>query len=296
MFRCLVWGSGKVFNDNINLLLFFEMKREIVLAGITGNDTAFSRISDISFVPKSQIDCSNYDIVIIMSDKRVEIEKEAISCGFAEEQILWYKSLHIPNLNLKKFMDLKKSLPSILVHNCWGGLTCHHLGVEFRSPLVNMYLEEADYLKLLCQPKLYMQEELSFDYIAYSEYLQREFPVCKCGDIKLYCNHYRSFEHAKECWERRKLRINWDNLFVMFFTENEERAKEFDKLPYEKKICFVPFTSDLESVYTLDFCQKGEMAKKELWEIVNGMAVGDFYYYDVIELLNTGKVVTGNRV
>ena len=51
--------------------------------------------------------------------------------------------------------------------------------------------------------------------------------------------HYKSEEEAYEKWNRRKARINWDNLYVKFSKMNqctEKHMKEFSELPYEKKI------------------------------------------------------------
>ncbi|MGG7147249.1 DUF1919 domain-containing protein [Clostridium butyricum] len=43
---------------------------------------------------------------------------------------------------------------------------------------------------------------------------------------------------ANECWERRKKLIDWNNLFVMMYTEDRNLANEFVKLPY-KKMCYL---------------------------------------------------------
>ena len=51
--------------------------------------------------------------------------------------------------------------------------------------------------------------------------------------------HYKSKEEAAEKWNRRKERIQWDNLFFKMSEQNlcnPEILKKFDSLPAEKKI------------------------------------------------------------
>ncbi len=53
--------------------------------------------------------------------------------------------------------------------------------------------------------------------------------------------HYNNEQTAKDCWERRAKRINFDNLFFML-TERDgctyEDLKEFDNLPFKNKVAF----------------------------------------------------------
>jgi uncharacterized protein (DUF1919 family) len=110
------------------------------------------------------------------------------------------------------------------------------------------------------------------------------------GNIELCFSHYTSYESAVADWEKRKKRINWNNIFVTMYTENYEIVEEFDKLDYEKKVCFTTFKSNLKSVCTLEFAKKNEMKDKLLWQIVNSMASGALPYYDSVELLLSGEI------
>lgn len=59
------------------------------------------------------------------------------------------------------------------------------------------------------------------------------------GDIELNFMHYESFEEARQCWEKRKARINYDNLVVIGISSKdtpEEYYEEFEKIPYAKVI------------------------------------------------------------
>lgn len=59
--------------------------------------------------------------------------------------------------------------------------------------------------------------------------------------IELHFLHYSNFAEAKECWERRKSRINKDNLFaILTFTEGtyEEWLARFERIPLKNKVAF----------------------------------------------------------
>ena len=117
-----------------------------------------------------------------------------------------------------------------------------------------MFFHDEDYLKFLNNPQKYINTKLSLKKECFVEETQKSYPICKCDDILLYFNHSESFEEANNTWEKRKKRINWDNIFVMMYTEDE-------------------------------------LSKLEFWQIVNGSISGMFECYDLVELLCSGKIL-----
>jgi uncharacterized protein (DUF1919 family) len=284
-------GGGEIFLKNFNLLKSYEKCGSIKICAITSNTTFFDSIAGIPFVAKKDIIKDDYDIVIAMSEKYFkEMVSEAYDMGFTPEQIISYKALVIPNVNFEKYMELKKNVPTIFCMNCWGAFTYNQLGLGFASPFINMYVLEDDFLKFLHRPGWYMAQSLELSRMVYNDDTNMEFPVCMCGDIELYFNHYTSYELAVASWERRKKRINWNNILAMMYTENSEIAEKFDKLDYDKKVCFTPFKSELKSVCALEFGTRNEMNDKPFWYIVNSVALGELPYYDPVELLLSGKI------
>lgn len=72
---------------------------------------------------------------------------------------------------------------------------------------------------------------------------QQQVLIGKLDDIEVVFLHYHTEQEAREKWERRAERINYDNLIFKFSKMNECAEKElkaFDALPHGKKICFVP--------------------------------------------------------
>lgn len=149
--------------------------------------------------------------------------------------------------NNKNFRLTTKKSVSIIASNCNGGVLCKDLGIPFNSPFVNLWIEPKDYLKLLKQIKFYMEYELSFIKVDNIDY-----PVGILCDIKLYFMHYFTEKEAMEAWNRRKRRINYENIVVMFTDRDGctyDDLKEFDKLPYKKVVFTANEYKDIQSSF-----------------------------------------------
>ena len=119
------------------------------------------------------------------------------------------------------------------------------------------------------------------------EVFKHDYPEYFLGDIVLSMLHYPNFDEAVKKWYSRKNRINWYNLFVTMHTESQEILETFDALPYGKKVCFVPFKSDLNSAWYIN----PEIQKDITFgRRVHLFARGDYpAYYDPFDMLLYGK-------
>jgi uncharacterized protein (DUF1919 family) len=136
---------------------------------------------------------------------------------------------------------------SIISSNCIGGVICHDLGQRFLSPTVNLYFDAKDYINFLENIHYYLNCELEF-----LEQREVTYPVGRLDDIKIYFFHYKNNEDAKEKWNERKKRLNFNNLFIIMTDRDgctKELIKRFDRLPYKNKIIFTakPYP-DIQSV------------------------------------------------
>lgn len=142
---------------------------------------------------------------------------------------------------MRKKFDLKnrKKLVNkdftLICSNCTGGVIYHNLGLQFKSPTINMYFDAKDFIKF-CEKLDYY---LSCNMIEAKKDL--DYPVAKLDDITLYGVHYKNFDKMKEKWNVRKTRININNMFFIM-TERDgctyEDLLKFDKLPIHNKIVF----------------------------------------------------------
>lgn len=115
---------------------------------------------------------------------------------------------------------LINTTPTFLCPNCIGGILFHDLGLQFRSPTVNLMMLQTDFVKFVLNMDYYFAQELAF--FRHPEY---DFPCAFLGDITIHFTHYRTKEEAAQKWAERSARIDRDNLFV-FLEERDGLARE----------------------------------------------------------------------
>lgn len=287
MYKCLLYGCGKDCGSYINLVKYFELRGDISVVGITAKERLYSELFGYKFIELESLEQVDFDIVIVMTNKYyLEIQEELLMLEIDASCIIPCRVLELFEFDFGKYIELKKSDISILAINCWGGFTYHRLGLRFQSPFINMFLRTNDFLKFLKNPQFYLEQKIFLSEWRYNPHLEREYPVAKCADIELYFNHATNFESAKRDWDNRKVRINWSNLFVMMYTNNEEEVMEFLNLNYEKKICFTTIKVDNDYVFDISSLFSNSTAKD-----ANSFAQGMYFGYNTLDLLLDGKIV-----
>lgn len=134
---------------------------------------------------------------------------------------------------------------TVISNNCWAGKLYQYLDMPYLSPTVGLYFFADDYIKFVKNLKHYMSLDLKFIKASQSKYCdilerknQVEKPIGILDDVEIVFLHYKSESEAYEKWNRRKERINWDNIYYKFSKMNfcsDEHLKEFDSLPYKNK-------------------------------------------------------------
>ena len=145
---------------------------------------------------------------------------------------------------------------TLISRDCIGGIVYNQLGLPFLSPTVNLFFSPADFNLFCLHLKDYLDAELiecyGFDYLA-GVLLTPNHPC-----IIIHFMHYKNFLEAKECWERRKERINWNNIYIVSSfcypgeTEhfNEQLIVDWNNIPY-KKVIFVNQSYGFENEYVI---------------------------------------------
>ena len=277
MLKIFLWFVSKdkrFFQDAIKIL---EQQNGIELVGAAAGEEI------------SNADEKFFDVILVVGAKNFgmsKIARAARQLNLLEEKLLGDWIVCIPGFALEKYRRLQRSRLSIFSMNCFGGMLSHTLGLPFRSPFVNLWLSEKNFIDLLRAPRAFMEKNFLFKEMARQPDLNFDYPVVALGDVIIYMNHYRSFDAAVEKWNERKQRINWENLFVTMYTSDEKILQEFDALPYDKKVCFVPFKSDLNSAWFINPAIKHGL---EFWNIVNQFGKGNLFCYDPFDMLLYGK-------
>lgn len=286
--KALLWIQPDVFWSYYNLIKYNEESYRLVVNYFTSYDNSYTKIAGYNFIPKEEIRCDEFDVVIYLSNDKIIINslyRELVNIGFDSTYIISGDVMRLVGFDFKEYFELKKNTPTIIAPNCWGGNTYHSLRLQFKSPFINLYLIHEDYLKLLSNLEHYLSCELVLKEMQYEDNLKRFFPVVLCDDILLFFNHYSSFDEAKECWIRRLKRIDFNNLFIMFFEESPDYIEKFLELPYSKKICFIPFYSKKKELVSIPYRKNTKLKKLPFWQIVNDTSNGGFIYYNVFDLL-----------
>jgi uncharacterized protein (DUF1919 family) len=119
---------------------------------------------------------------------------------------------------------------------------------------VGLFFFADDYIKFIYSLREYLSMELEFIPLKDSKHKDSlkgyTCPIGKLGDVEIVFLHYHSKEEAKEKWERRCRRVNFDNLIFKFSEQNEcsyHDLKAFDALSASKKFMFVTKNYGFES-------------------------------------------------
>ena len=282
--KIVVWGIGQLYNQYINTLKYFEITNKIEIAGITDSRLPnYKKLDGWNLVKTNNLKMISFDLLIVMSKLHYkEIMQQAIELGIAEDKIISYKALNIPNLDFDEYCRIKNNKISIISNNCWGGILYSTLGLECLSPFKNLFLEDGDYLKCLSDLNIYLSEELTFDCYKRDIHSNMVYPVMRLGDIHVHCNHDSDPEIAKKRWNNRVTKINFENLLLEMYTEKHESARKFSQLKQKKKILFVPFDSTLENTCKLELYP----GQAEFYEAVNRSAADTGYIFKLLHILD----------
>ena len=138
---------------------------------------------------------------------------------------------------------------SIICNNCWGGFVYRYFGLPYLSPTVGLYFYSEDYIKFvkkmakyIAMPITIIDAENSKHYEDLKRKGQDNVPVGVLDDVEIIFLHYKTAAEAKEKWTRRCKRVNLNNIVLKYSYMNDpfdECLKEFDALPYKKKVMFV---------------------------------------------------------
>lgn len=200
-----------------------------------------------------------------------------------------------------KRRKLKNKNFSLFANNCNGGFICHDLGVRFNTPTINMFFYKDHFFTFLEHLDQYLEDELVIH--ENPEHTpETDYPVCSLGGkkingcevlpkIELHFLHYKDFKHAKDSWDRRRARVNKENIFALFsfFDDTDELwLKRFDAIPLKNKIALVnrPFPQYKSAFYIPGYETSG---LQQLGEYVNLLGKRKFDDFNYVKWFNDGK-------
>jgi uncharacterized protein (DUF1919 family) len=176
---------------------------------------------------------------------------------------------------------------SRICNNCIGGIIYHDLGLQFLTPTINLYFYAHDYIKFLQNfDKNIITSPKAIDDLPNNK--NSNHPVGFLNGVKIEFSHYDTLDAAIAIWDKRRLRINRNNLFIIGSDRDfctPEIVDKFHELPFKHKIFF----SSKKSSYS-----------EFLWFKIykNESQVGDlikdgrswYFLFDIAHWLNTGEI------
>jgi uncharacterized protein (DUF1919 family) len=162
---------------------------------------------------------------------------------------------------------------TVISQNCIGGVFYHDMGLQFRSPTVNAFVAGPEFMKLVLELPSYMACEIVMRW-------GEEYPIGSLGDAEIHFVHYDTCEEAKEAWNKRKERINWNRIFVIGTDRDgfdEACYAQWRQIPYPKllltahpeyeedAICFHEYSGDGQVgdlITNRKFYRKGVLIQK----------------------------------
>ena len=159
-----------------------------------------------------------------------------------------FRSKTNPLLGKYRRKALSDTSFSIISNNCWAGIVYQYYDLPYQSPTIGLYFFADDYVRFVSDLKHYCDCELSFIQAKNSRYHeilkergQDNIPIGLLDDVEIMFLHYSTPEEAREKWDRRVRRINWDHLIIKSSQQNLatiDHLRAVDRLPYKDKIIF----------------------------------------------------------
>jgi len=167
---------------------------------------------------------------------------------------------------------LKYPTFTIISNNCWAGHCYRYFQLPYNTPTIGMYFFSKDYVKFVTNLKYYLDKELEFIKCEDSKHCgiikyrgEENAPIGKLEDIEIVFLHYKTEKEAREKWNRRKARIDWEHLYFKFSEMNgckEEELQAFDQLPTDSKFVFTvhPHAEIKSAIHFPGYEEIGEIA------------------------------------
>ena len=155
---------------------------------------------------------------------------------------------------------------TVIANNCIGGSILHDLGMVFSTPTINLQILPREYIRFCRDFRHYMESDVveykhlsdihKYDLInMFGHVPVNEFPYGLCDDILIVFQHYKTFDEAKEAWNRRKARVNYDHIGFIFYIaweHDKHKAKQFLDLGLKNPVVFTERFNVAEPHFRID--------------------------------------------
>lgn len=169
----------------------------------------------------------------MLNDERISWENETIGYRLKQKILRSCTKRKRQQLDAELRDSIKSRNFTVISQNCLGGVLYHCLGMKFLSPTINCCFDGPDFIRFAQNLPRYLEMDM-VEVITD----KKTYPVGRLDDVYIYFVHYHTFKEAKQKWDARKKRINYDNIVVIGTDRDgmllDNGLEEFDKIPYRK--------------------------------------------------------------
>ena len=152
-----------------------------------------------------------------------------------------------------KKIGLKNKKFTIISNNCWGGYVYDTFGLKYLSPTIGLYFFSQDYVKFVSNLTYYLNLEAYPISVYKSKHKDKILKngnnmVGRIGDIEVVFVHYKSAIEACDKWNKRRKRVDFNNLLVKYNDQNFFKKEDLIEMLSLNIKNFIFFTSKKSNV------------------------------------------------
>ncbi|MBQ7199641.1 MAG: DUF1919 domain-containing protein [Selenomonadaceae bacterium] len=234
-------------------------------------------------INKNELPNVDYDLVVVTGQnfllKNVLIEVADLKVDTSK--FILDRTICTYGFSLEVYKKVLSSKLSIISMNHFGALAEYTFGL----PNVGggFSFSEQDFLKFLRNPLRYFNSKLKFEQ---NDSIVKIF----LDDIELKPTQ-ENINIDLTLWRDWISNFNPFNSLVVMYTEKPEVLAEFDKLPYAKKVCFVPFETNLDSGF---YIKPYYVGGRSFEATVDKIATNQITCFNMWEVLTSAKKIPVN--
>lgn len=254
------------------------------IAGLLDNNEKKhgSHLYGVEITPFHAINGIAYDYIVLATPFYADIIRQLTEMGVADSSLIRLGASYSFGCSIFETHAAQQQLRNenftLISNDCWGGILYSWLGLRFQTPFINLIVPPHDYLALAGDPEYFLSRELIFR----REKQNNSYPVGSLGEANIHFVHDNSQKEAKIKWDRRCRRINRNNIFFKFETDDAEAITSFDKLAAPRKIVFTrnPLAKGHSVIFLQDDLLEGPQLQRTCAVCLQQI--------DLIKWLNTG--------
>ena len=165
--RVATWGLGRRFARFLPALVRMRAEGQVELVGATAAQLPpGAAVEGIPVLPREELVQQDFDLLLLMvADAEPLVQEVAERWGVPRAKVASSDLLRFPGLDLRRWLQLRQTPPSIVAADAWGARACQSLQIPCRSPFQGALVRDADFLRLAADLPGHLAQPLELDYV-----------------------------------------------------------------------------------------------------------------------------------